>query len=452
MKRIVVAALSAAILSGTAASGLSAQQADSNSVDRILAVVGSKAIMFSQVQEEMFGRVQAGRERLPDRKVDAAGFDRALGSMLRRYTDTLVAFELMHREAVTDTTVKVTEQEVNDAADALISDAHKRFKTTAEFKSELTLIGFSTEEDWRKYLVENQRRMMTVRRFEAALKEDGRIKDKTPTTKEVRAYYDSHLADFGQAPATVSFKQIVVPPRPTAAASLRARALADSIARELRKPDASFADMARRFTMDEGSKADGGNLPWFTHGKMVREFEDAAFSLKPGTISEPVESPYGFHVIQVQRVQPGEVQARHILIIPEIDSAGAAAAKVRAVEIVAAIEKGASFDSLQHLYHDRAEELELAGFPLDSIGHTPYGAPIANVDSGKVAAPFLLPVTNMPLHSKWAVVQVTRRTAVGPPVFDDMKAAIKRALAGMMGEADYINQLRVRTFVDIRTP
>ena len=451
MKRAVTAALLAAILTGTAASGASAQGVDSTTVDRILAVVGSKAIMLSQVQEELFGRVQNGSERLPNPKTDSAGFDKAMSGMIRRYTDTLVAFELLHRDAVLDTTIKVTDQEVNDAADAMIADTHKRFKTVAEFKSELKVIGFSTEEDWRKFLMENQRRTLTVRRYASMLHEDGKIKDKTPTAKEVRAFYDAHAVDFAQMPATVSFKQIIVAPRATDAARAKSKALADSLVVELRK-GANFADVAKRFSMDEGSKGDGGNLPWFTHGKMVREFEDVAFLLKPGTISEPVESPYGYHIIQVQRVQPGEVQARHILIIPDIDSAGALAAKDRATAIVAAVGAGASFDSLQHLYHDRAEELELSGFPLDSLGHTPYGPPLANVDSGKVAQPFLLPVANFPLHSKWAVVQVTRRTAAGPPVFDDVKAFIKRTLATMLGEQDYINQLRARTFVDIRAP
>jgi len=448
VKRLALATCAAVtLLVGVAARGLSAQQtADSATVDRILAVVGSKAIMMSQVQEEVFGKVEERKEHLPDPKKDPAAFEKAMTVLLRRYTDTLIAFELLHRDAIQDTTVKVTEQEVSDAADAMIANAHKRFKTVADFKAELRTTGFATEEDWRKYLIENQRRTLVVQRYTTTLRDDGKIKDKQPTAKEVRAYYDAHVDEFGQAQATVSFKQIIVAPKATIGARSKAHALADSLAIELRKPEANFAAAAKLFSMDEGSKKDGGNLDWFPHGKMVREFEDAAFGLKPGMISEPVETPYGFHVIQVQRVQPGEVQARHILIIPDIDSAGAAAAKQTALDIVAALGKGASFDSLQHIYHDRSEDLELSNFPADSIMKTPYGAPIEHVDSGKVASPFMLPVPGAPLHSKWAVVQIT------PPPFDDMKAVLKRGLAGMLGEQDYINQLRARTYVDVRTP
>lgn len=454
MRRLRSAGWFAAILCGIAASRLSAQgQAvtDTVTVDHVAAVVGTKAVLSSQVQEELMARVSSRQEALPDSAHDPAAYIKALHSMLRRYTDTLVAFELLHREALTDTTIKVTDQEVADAADQVIQNARKSFKSESEFRDELRVIGFASAEEWRTSLLEKERRSLIVSRFRKQLEDENKIKVIKPTEKEMRAFYDAHIDELGSYPASVSVKQIVVAPRASDANRAKARALADSLVAELRK-GADFAALARRFSMDEATRPLGGDLKWFRRGEMVREFEDAAFSLNVGQVSDPVESPFGFHIIQVQRVNPGERQARHILIIPDIDSAEARTAHDKAVEIAAALQRGASFDSLQHLYHDRAEEQELIGYPIDSLAKTPYAKPISGLDSNKTSQAFELPVAGHPLRSKWAVVLLLRRAPAGPRSYDDLKEQIRAIVGKQLGEQDYINQLRARTYVDIREP
>jgi len=61
-----------------------------------------------------------------------------------------------------------------------------------------------------------------------------------------------------------------------------------------------FAALAKEFSEDPGSAANGGDLGFFARGQMVKGFEDAAFALEPGTLSEPVRTEYGYHIIQVE--------------------------------------------------------------------------------------------------------------------------------------------------------
>jgi peptidyl-prolyl cis-trans isomerase D len=87
-----------------------------------------------------------------------------------------------------------------------------------------------------------------------------------------------------------------------------ARAKAESLLAELRKNPAAFADVARKNSQDAGSAANGGDLDFFGRGAMVKPFEDAVFAMKPGEISNVVESDFGYHIITLTGVRGGEKQ------------------------------------------------------------------------------------------------------------------------------------------------
>lgn len=432
----------AALLLGSAAQGVSAQAGEP--VDRIVAVVGTTPILFSQVEERYYQNQNNPVSGIPK---DAAG----QLAYRRSLIDTLINEELLYLEAIKDTTITVTEQEVTETVDRVLANQRRQYKTTAEFEAEMAGIGFNSIEEYRRWLVDQQRKELYRERYETSLRQRGMLKDLAPTEKEVRAYYDAYATAglLGVRPATVSMRQIIVVPRPTPAALATSKALIDSIIGELRK-GADFAVAARRFGMD-ATKENGGDLGFFRRGVMVREFEEVAFNLPVGVVSNAVESPFGFHAIQVTRKQPTEVQARHILIIPEVDSTGALAAKVKVDGIATALANGASFDSLQRIYHDESEEREVAGVFTDSLPPA-YAAALAGVDSGKVSRVFSLPVSEDPLRTKWGIARVTGRQAEGPLQFDVVRENIRTRLARELGLRTFMADLRRRTFVDIRWP
>ncbi len=346
-------------------------------VDRIAAVVGNTAIPMSRVSEEVFTLQQTRQQQGLPLLQDSA----AIRALTHQVLDTLIAVELMYQQARNDTSIKVTDQEVTDAVEAQVRNLRKQTTSVDNLNSELNRAGFKSLDDYRQWLATQQRRQLYISRFQQELSDNKTIKPINPTEKEMRAFYKANLPMFGDVPATVSFKQIVIAPRPDSAATARTIVLADSIIAELRK-GASFGQAARRYSMDPTTAADSGDLGWFPHGKMVPAFDKVAFALPVGQISNPVVSEFGIHIIQVLRREPTEVHARHILLVPPVDSADAAKAHALADSISGLLARGASFDSLQKLYTDQVEEKEVDETPLPGLPDA-YNKALAGLDSGQ---------------------------------------------------------------------
>jgi peptidyl-prolyl cis-trans isomerase SurA len=440
MTRFAVTLPLAALLLGGAATVLSAQGASTLVVDRVVAVVGKTPILDSQVEERIFSRRSDGF-KVPTDSV-------AFNALKRQFVDSLVNEELMYQQAQADTMVKVTDQETADATDQVVKNVRKQLPSQVDFLAELKQEGWQSEDDWRRYLMQQQHRTLVLDRFRQRLQDEGKLKPLPPTEKEMREFYDRMKGGFDSLPPTISLKQIVIAPKASPEAKAKARNFADSIAKELRKGDSSaFANAAKRYGMDPSAPL-GGELGWARRGQYVPEFERAVFSLKPGIISDPVETPYGYHVIQVSRVNAGEVKARHILIIPVVDSASASAAHTLADSIYAAIGRGATFDSLQFVHQDPVEEKVLEDVPMPSLEAKgpDYVRALAGVDSGQTTKPFSLP------GNKWAIVRVLSRHPAGPVGFEALSDRIKVYLGKQNSERSYINSLRAKTYIEIKDP
>ena len=408
-----------------------------DTVDRVVAVVGSSAITWSDLAAAVNEQRAAGLQ-LP---ADAAG----QLAVARNVLNDLVDQEILVQKAK-DVKVEVTDAEVAPQVDKQIKDVRSHFQSDIEYRNELKSAGFGSPEEYRRTLFEQFRRRLIQQKTFAELQK--RAKPASVTEEEVTAAFDKVKERLQKRPATISFRQIVVAPTASKHADSVALAKAESLLVQLRK-GADFEEMAKRESMDPGTRNVGGDLGWNRRGSgLVPQFEAVMFSLRPGELSPIVKTSFGYHIIRVDRVQPAEVKARHILIAPVIDSNDVHLALLRADTVAELWRKGANFDSLVAKYHDPAEEKGvLQPFPVDSLPEA-YRTAVTGLKPNDIPAPFAL--TSPTGGTKYAVIQVVARTAEGQYSLAEEREAIRSQLAYEKQARTLLDDLRKQTYVSLR--
>jgi parvulin-like peptidyl-prolyl isomerase len=260
--------------------------------------------------------------------------------------------------------------------------------------------------------------------------------------------FEENKASLPRREATVSFRQIVVPPRPSAAARARARAKIDSLYVELTKGKGDFEQVAKRESMDAASKQLGGDLGFVRRGSNQPEFDQVIFNIRPGVVSLPFETSYGYHIVRVDRVQPGEVKVRQIRIDPAVDSSDVARARIEADSVLKAWQAGASYETLSARHHDKPEEKTVPDYVRDSLPPS-YREAIGDKGVGAFAGPF--PVAN-PTNgtSKFVVLEITSAEAGGEYTVADYRTRIRDQLASAKLIRRAIDMVKKETYVSIR--
>lgn len=440
MRALLLSLLVASLGALPAARGAAQGQATTTArpVDRVVAVVGTKPILASQVEEQLV-LAQSQGAKIP---TDSAARDAARRQLLSQMVDE----ELLVQQAERDTTITVTNQEVQDAVEQTVQNVRKQFTSINDFQTQLRAAGFVSQEEWRRWLADQQRRSILQQRLIDQLKQKGKLRPIPPSDAEMHAFWEANRAQQPKRPAAISFRQIVIVPKPDSAAKARALTVAESLVVVLRK-GADFAELAKKYSADSISRAQGGELGWFRRGVMVKEFEDVAFRLRPGDISPVVETEFGYHIIQVERIQPAEILARHILIQPQISAAQIAIAQHRADSVHEALAHGASFDTLARAYADPSEPKLADALPVSQL------PPDYTQAIGNDTVPGLKPVFQVgagTARPRFVVFELTRRLPEGELAFADVKDRIKDALAQELALKHYLDTVRRTTYVDVR--
>lgn len=127
---------------------------------------------------------------------------------------------------------------------------------------------------------------------------------------DIKSYYDQNAKRYTtEEQRRASHILITASKESPAKERSAAKAKADALLAQLRKTPGDFARLAKENSQDPGSAERGGDLDFFGKGMMVKPFEDAAYALRKGEISDVVESEFGYHIIQVTEIKPGGVRS-----------------------------------------------------------------------------------------------------------------------------------------------
>ncbi|HEX5482348.1 MAG TPA: peptidyl-prolyl cis-trans isomerase [Terriglobia bacterium] len=124
---------------------------------------------------------------------------------------------------------------------------------------------------------------------------------------DLQRYYNQHLAEY-RVPDRVKVAHILFKTTgDTPQQAAQEQATAEKVLEQI-KAGANFAQLAKKYSQDTGSAVKGGELGWIERGQTVKAFEDAAFSMKPGQISNLIKTQYGYHIIKVEGRQVAHVE------------------------------------------------------------------------------------------------------------------------------------------------
>jgi peptidyl-prolyl cis-trans isomerase C len=197
--------------------------------------------------------------------------------------------------------LKKIAREQNVVADKSLVDQQmealaKQFPTPEAYKKALASQGM-TEEQLRKN-VENSMSMQQV--LNIAVKNVPQATD-----AEAQKFYDDNADKFPvPEQAHAAHILLLADPKGTDEQKAEIKKKIEGIRADIEAGKITFADAAKQFSQDPGSASNGGDLGFFPRGQMVKPFEEAAFSGKPGTLSGIIESQYGYHIIQTLEVKP----------------------------------------------------------------------------------------------------------------------------------------------------
>jgi peptidyl-prolyl cis-trans isomerase SurA len=337
-------------------------------IDKIAAVVDDEIIMKSELdfQIQLFAAQRKMDPQSPRLK------EQVLNAMIEE--------KLVYAQANLDSIV-VTEEEVNARIDYQIDLFIQQYGSIQRVEE---IYGMSIERIKRELRDEVRKNIMVQKLQEK------NFAFVEATRREVEDFYNSYKDSIGVIPEKVKISHIYRNPRASEQIKERSEELAQAILDSI-KNGSDFSEMAKKYSEDPGSAAQGGDLGFVKRGVFYPEFESVAFAMETGELSGIVESPVGFHIIQLLEKRGETIHTRHILIKVKADEE----ADLRTIEFLSdvrdsVIKKFGTFDEYARKYSEDNESKafggELGTFYLNQLDKAMLDA-VSKLKAGEISFP-----------------------------------------------------------------
>lgn len=291
-------------------------------LDRVVAVIDDKIILQSELYQYSYSlAIQLG--------IDPQGEPEKVEKLRKETLDNLIAQKVLLVKAKEDS-ITVSEKEVDARLDEQIKQIVAQLGSESKVEEYFGLTLRQIKRDFR----DEVRERLLVKTLQ-----DRKFREIQITRREVNDFYRAYKDSLPGVKESVKISHILVHIEPSEATIRAAREKTEALLERLREGE-DFASLAKEYSEDVGTAANGGETGFIQRGDFVKEYEEVAFLLKPGEISDIVRSRYGFHIIQLIAKRGEKVNTRHILIRLDTSPEDEQATKDKLLALKTKIESG----------------------------------------------------------------------------------------------------------------
>lgn len=265
-------------------------------LDKIVAVVDNEFILKSELDFQT-NMVAAQRKLDPNSP-----------ELKKQVLNSIIEEKLIYAQANFDSVI-VSDEEVTNRINYQLEVFKQQYGSIERVEQ---MYGMSVEKIKRELRDEVQKSLMIQKLQEK------NFSSIEASRREVEVFFSTYKDSLGVIPEKVSISHIYKNPKASKTNKEKYFQLANAILDSI-KNGADFSEMAKKYSEDPGSAVQGGDLGFVKRGVFYPEFESAAYSLEPNQISGIVESPVGYHIIQMLERRGESVKTRHILIKIKLD-------------------------------------------------------------------------------------------------------------------------------------